>query len=368
MKQIYKISVLHVVLLSMTVIGLKNHVSIIPPLIDTVKRDAWMSVLLSAAIIFPWLFLLVYLQKASQRKSMRNWLEEGIGKTGTNVLLTIIAFYLILMAAFTMVETIQWVNTMFLPRSSFLLLLIIFIILCILLAMTNIQTIVILNVFVLFFVVVFGFFVAFVNIQVKDYELLRPFLEHGFHPVVKGFVFPASGLTELLMFLFIQDQIKKPIKWFHFVIMLIILVGLTMGPLIGAITEFGPTEAAKLLYPAYEEWGLVSIGRFIEHMDFFSIYQWLTGTFIRVGFILYVVSQLLVRRRKKSVWILISPLFFFCCILLSRLDDSQFVEFKGGAFLISTFLFFFILSFVFLFISIFTRKKKTKASHMGEEL
>lgn len=368
MKQMYKISVLHVVLLSMTVIGLKNHVSIIPPLIDTAKRDSWMSVLLSAAIIFPWLFLVVYLQKASQQKSMRDWLNTGIGKTGTNVLLAIIAFYLVIMAAFTMVETLQWVNTMFLPRSSFLLLLIIFTLLCILLAMTNLQTIVILNVFVLFFVVVFGFFVAFVNFQVKDYELLKPFLEHGFQPVVKGFVFPASGLTELLMFLFIQDHLKKPIKWFHFAIMLMILVGLTMGPLVGAITEFGPTEAAKLLYPAYEEWGLVSLGRFIEHMDFFSIYQWLTGTFIRVGFILYVVSELLTQKRKRPVWLLVIPFFFGFCWLLSRLDDKQFIEFKGNHFLISTFLFFFILSFVFFFISILTRKKQTKVPAMGEEM
>ena len=50
--------------------------------------------------------------------------------------------------------------------------------------------------------------------------------------------------------------------------MLAILVGLTLGPLIGAITEFGPNEATKQRYPAYEEWGLVTIGRYIEHLDF----------------------------------------------------------------------------------------------------
>ncbi len=74
------------------------------------------------------------------------------------------------------------------------------------------------------------------------------------------------------MLLFLQHQIKGRIRWYHFTIILIILMGLTMGPLIGAITEFGPSEAAKQRYPAYEEWGLVTIGRYIEHLDFFSLF------------------------------------------------------------------------------------------------
>ena len=81
-------------------------------------------------------------------------------------------------------------------------------------------------------------------------------------------IFPASGFIELLMLLFLQHQFKERIRWYHFAIMLAILVGLTLGPLIGAITEFGPNEAAKQRYPAYEEWGLVTIGRYIEHLDF----------------------------------------------------------------------------------------------------
>ncbi len=62
------------------------------------------------------------------------------------------------MTAFTMVETLQWINTTFLPQTPVILLLFIYTILCILLVTTSIQTIVILNVFVLFGVVVLGFF------------------------------------------------------------------------------------------------------------------------------------------------------------------------------------------------------------------
>ena len=98
-------------------------------------------------------------------------------------------------------------------------------------------------------------------LQVKDYDLLRPFLEHGLQPALTSAVFPASGFVELLLFLFIQHKVKDRFRWYHFAIMLLILMGLTIGPTMGAITEFGPIEAAKQRYPAYEEWGLGSIGR-----------------------------------------------------------------------------------------------------------
>ena len=164
-------------------------------------------------------------------------------------------------------------------------------------------------------------FSAFDNIPVKDYELLRPFFEHGVSPVIFGAIFPASGFVELFLLIFLHHRLKGPLKFKHFAIMLVLLVGLTLGPLIGAITEFGPTEAAKQRYPAYEEWGLATIGRFIEHLDFFSFYQWLTGAFIRISIILYIVVQLLqLTGKKKDIWRYVAPPFFFFSLSLSLIE------------------------------------------------
>ena len=91
-------------------------------------------------------------------------------------------------------ETLQFVTNTFLPETPFIFLLIIFVILCVMLASTGIQTIVMVNVIVLFGVVGFGFFAAFTNFQVKDHNLLRPFFEDGFQPVIKGMIYPASGI------------------------------------------------------------------------------------------------------------------------------------------------------------------------------
>ncbi|QDQ03266.1 GerAB/ArcD/ProY family transporter [Lysinibacillus fusiformis] len=360
MKNVGSISILHVIFLSMTVIGLKNHVTILPPLLDVVGRDGWLSVILAALIIFFWLFLLVYIQKKTKQEPLKDWLEQKIGKIGSKVIIYILVGYLVILTAFSMVETLQWVNTTFLPQTPVIILLFIYTILCILLVTTSLQTIVILNVFVLFGVVVLGFFVAFTNMQVKDYTLLRPFFEHGFKPIMNGLIFPASGFVELIMLLFLQHQIKERIRWYHFSIMLFILMGLTIGPLIGAITEFGPSEAAKQRYPAFEEWGLVTIGRYIEHLDFFSIYQWLTGTFIRVGFILYIVADLLnMTGDPKRIWKMLAPPFFFLCLPLMMLNENIFLKVKGNYILTSTFIFFLLLS-IFLVIVAFISDKSSK--------
>ncbi|KPN89702.1 endospore germination permease [Lysinibacillus sp. ZYM-1] len=369
MKGVGSISILHVIFLSMTVIGLKNHVTIIPPLLDAAKRDGWLSVLFAGGIIFFWLFLLVYIQKKSKQEPIRDWLHEKMGKIGSSIVIYIIAIFLMIIAAFTMVETLQWVNSTFLPQTPVLILLFIYTILCILLVTTSLQTIVIVNVFVLFGVVILGFFVAFTNLQVKDYNLLRPFFEHGFQPIIHGMIFPASGFIELLLLLFLQHQFKERLRWYHFAIMLAILIGLTLGPLIGAITEFGPSEASKQRYPAYEEWGLVTIGRYIEHLDFFSIYQWLTGTFVRVSFLLYIVADLLkMTGDPKRIWQMLAPPFFFICLPLIMLNESLFLKVKGHYILTASFVFLLALSIFFIVVAFLSDKSSKKGKTEKQDM
>ncbi|WP_336825240.1 endospore germination permease [Sporosarcina sp. USHLN248] len=362
MQKVGSISILHVILLSMTVIGLKNHVTIIPSLLKSAGRDGWISVFLAALVMIPWLFLIVYIHRSSKQLSITNWLNTEIGNVPTVIFRYVTAFFLLLMAVFTMGETLHWIKATFLPDSPLVLMILIYSILCIFLASTNLQTIVMVNVVVLFWVVILGFFVAFTNIQVKNYALLIPFFEHGLEPVFVSMVFPASGFIELLLFLFIQQNVKGKFHWYHYAIMLFILHSLTMGPLVGAITEFGPHEAMKQRYPAYEEWGLVSIGRFIEHLDFLSIYQWLTGTFVRVAFILYIVTDLLqMKGNRKRIWKILGPAFFFLSSALFLIDDQMFLKIKGDYFLIVTF-FFMVLLTCFLLIIAFIKKEQHENS------
>lgn len=314
----------------MTVIGLKNHVTIIPAILNDAGRDGWISVLSATLILLPWIALLLYIHKKTSMEPMKVWLRQKIGKVGYSIFRFLLVIFLLVQASFTTSEMLQWIKYTFLTDTPSVALLIFFTILIIMLITTSIQTMVMVNVFVLMGVVSLGFFVAFTNIQVKDYTLLRPFLEHGFEPVLKAVMYPASGLVELMLFLFLQHKIKDRIRFRHYLIIFFILTGLTLGPLIGAITEFGPAEANEQRFPAYEEWGLAQIGRYIEHLDFFSIYQWITGAFIRVGFMLYIIVDLFnLNGKKKMVWTYIAPALFFSSLALLQINGSAFDEIKG---------------------------------------
>ncbi|MFF5994473.1 endospore germination permease [Lysinibacillus sp. KU-BSD001] len=355
MNKSVKFSMLHVIFLCMTVIGLKNHVTILPPILEQAKRDGWMSVLIAAGILIPWLLLLAIITKRLENESFMSLLEKK-SKSIAVFVKWLISLLVLVLGAFTMVEMLQWINTTFLPTTPMLILFGVYFILCITLATRGLQTMVILNVVVLFGVIIFGFLVAFVNIKVKDYSLLQPMLEHGMGPVLLAVVFPAAGFTELLLLIFIQHHVKSQIKYKHFVLMLLILVGLTMGPLIGAIVEFGPEEASKQRYPAYEEWGLASIGQFISHMDFLSVYQWMTGAFIRIGFYLYIVTELWgVQKETKKVWYYIAPPFGIICLMLMLVDEQTFLNINNYHILISTCILLLLLGFIF---ALLTGRKK----------
>lgn len=351
---------LHVILLTMTAIGLKNHVTAIPPILYLTGRDGWISVLLATFVMVPWLFLLVYTHKKTNQVDITLLLKEKFGNVLYYIIIILFGLYLIYGAAFSMRETIQWIHSTFLMETPILLMLIIFVFLCVLLASAGLETIIIANVFILFFVIAFGIFAAIVNIQVKDYYLILPIFEHSFNSIVKGMIYPASGIIELTLLIFIQHHFKAQLKFRHYIIMITLLLWLTLGPLMGAIIEFGPVEAAKQHFPAYEEWGLVTIGRFIEHLDFLSIYQWLGGAFIRIGFILYICLQIFnVRNKPKWIWGLITPIFLIISILLIRIEDQEYFILKRSIFLPSTFYILLGLS-IFLFIFAFFTSENSR--------
>ncbi|MET1177668.1 endospore germination permease [Peribacillus simplex] len=325
MKNSGKISTVQLSLIMMTAVGLKNHVTILPHLLRAAKRDAWISVLLALGLILIWCFLLFYIHKATGQTNIFVWVEKNIGKVTGRILSFTLSLFFAFLAAVSLKEMVVWTKISYLPITPSIFEIILFTGLCFFLASTNIQTIAIVNTFVLTAVIAFGFFVAITNIQFKDYSLLKPMLENGWSPVFAGIIYPLSGLIELIVILFMQQKVHGKLRFKVFAINTIILTWLILGPLIGSIVEFGPVEAARQKYPAFEQWGLVTLGRFIEHLDFLSIYQWLTGAFIRVSFFLFLSLEVLSIKKKRnkiillltySMFLIISNSFNFSDIIL----------------------------------------------------
>lgn len=365
MKKYDAISIVQASLLVMTAIGLKNHVTVIPHLLSASNRDAWISVIIALATLILWSILLVYLHKSTQPDNIFDWIEKQIGKKTKWLFSIPTSLVFLLLTAETIKEMIAWTKVTYLPITPPFVTISLFVFLCTFLVLTSLQTMSTVNTFVLAFVLVFGFFVAFANIQFKDFSLLRPVMEHGLSPVFKGMIFPLSGQIEVISLLFLQHKIYDKLTFKAFVINLILLTWLTIGPLIGAIIEFGPIEAARTRFPAYDEWGLVTIGRFIEHVDFLSIYQWVTGAYIRIAFLLFLsIEVLALKDKRKKIGILLLYSLIVISINLFPISDITVHHYIKTYFMPINFYFFLGLSILLSLIVFFKNRTKRRHSYV----
>jgi spore germination protein (amino acid permease) len=316
---------MQLVLLIVTVTGFNNHVLIISPLIQTAGRDAWLAVIVALIFILLWCLLLFYIHRKVNGEHIFKWLRGYAGSWVSNFLVFIIILYFTIMAAVSLKETITFINITFLPTTPIFFLTLLFGFLCWYLADTSLRTISIINVCLLFFIIVFEIFLAIGNFQFKNFSLLLPFLEHGYKPVMKSVIFQASGMVELVLFIFLQHKTEAPIRFRHLAVTAILLTGLMLEPLIGAIVEFGPTEASKQRFPPYEEWGILSLGNFVEHVDLIAVYQWLSGTFIRISLFVYV-SKEIIPFNKSQRWFLFSIIAAIVTMALVPISDFQYSE------------------------------------------
>ncbi|UQZ83245.1 Spore germination protein A2 [Paenibacillus konkukensis] len=278
--------------------GLMDHVIVMPFLLGISGRSGWITVVLVGVLLTCWLPLLTYVIKKTKMQPLFLWMRQRYGPVISALFQIPMAVYLFALGTTTLVDTVVWVKSMFLPETPVWFIAFSFMGVCVWATYSGIRTIARCGVFLLPLVVVFGMFVSVANIPRKHYDHLLPLLENGMGPVFEGMFIVGGGLIEVVMVLLMQHHLKAQPKFSHMLLTLWVLVGLTSGPLVGAIAEFGPAEAAHLRYPAYEEWRLVRIGHYVEHVDFLSIFQWLSGGFIRISLALFLLKDML---RSRSL-------------------------------------------------------------------
>ncbi len=365
LKKYDAISIVQISLLITTAVGIKNHVTVIPHLLAAAKRDAWLSILFALVLVLLWGFLLIYIHKTAQPENVFDWIGMHFGKATKWIFAIPTSLVFVFLTAETIKEMVAWTKVTYLPITPPVLTVSLFVLLCVFLALTSLQTMAIVNTLVLSIILLFGYFVAFSNIPQKDFSLLLPFLENGLEPVYNGMIYPLSGHIEVIALLFLQHKIHNKVKYKAVVINLILLSYLTAGPLIGAIVEFGPDEASRIRFPAYEEWRLVSIGRFIEHVDFLSIYQWITGAFIRVTFLLYLSIEVLgIKKQRSKRHILIFYALVVIVINVIPISDITVHNVIRDYAMPLNFWYFFVLSFLLSLFAFVKNRTKRRDSYV----
>lgn len=301
MRSSRKISPLMMYMTLLLSIGISNHVLLIPVLLETAKRDAWIGVVAALAPTIVWVGALRVIVGTIGNCPIGEWVGRHYGKTIRFALNALAIVYFSAFAVMSLADTVYWTNTTYLPKTPKAVIASVFILVCFLAARAGMRAIAIASGLLLPVVVLLGYLVATANLQYKDYSLLTPVFTQGYVPALKAMAYTSGGVFEIVLVLFMHHHLSSSVKLRGLLVMAFLLVGLTVGPVMGAITLFGPFEAAELRYPAFEQWRMVTLGKFVSHLDFFSIYQWLAGSFAHISLMLFLIPDVLgVRRERRN--------------------------------------------------------------------
>ncbi|WP_165279963.1 GerAB/ArcD/ProY family transporter [Paenibacillus protaetiae] len=287
-----KFGILSFYMIMLLSVGLANHVIVLPLLLDAAKRDAWLSVPIAMVIMMIWSVLLFYkVTRSMAGIRIDVWLKQRIPSGLAYGMVWLLLGIQLFIAYTTLVETAEWTASTYLPDTPVIVVSVVMVALCGFAAWNGIQAIAYTACILLPIVFVLGDFVMSVNMPQKDYLFLLPIMEHGYWPVIRGTAYSVSSFAEIYSLLLIQQHLSKPIRRWQLLLLSFFLAILTFGPTTGTIAEFGPVEADKLRFPAFSQWRLVVIGKYLEHVDFFAVFQWMSGALIRISIPLYLLSE-----------------------------------------------------------------------------
>ncbi|MCM3745782.1 endospore germination permease [Paenibacillus pasadenensis] len=303
--------------------GLTSHVLTNPMLLDASGRDAWIAALTAGGLFVGWSVMIVAIMRRSGQLPWREWLAKRTHPVLSWILVAPVLLLLFITSLETVTQTVSWHVTNYLPASSTIQLAILLLVICLVLVWWGLRVLAVAAGVLLPIVAGLGIFVGTTNAPIKDMSLLLPILEHGWGPVVQGMIYAGAAYSELIIIILLQHRIKGTIKAWHAMIFAAFIVAITCGPLIGGITEFGPEEATNQMTSPYEQWRLLMIGQYIEHLDFFSIFQWLAGAAVRASLPILILADVLPFRTLKQRQ-LFMLFMLVCCGFASLLPLNEY--------------------------------------------
>ncbi|UKS25145.1 endospore germination permease [Paenibacillus sp. HWE-109] len=323
-----KITALQLYFVLILSISITNHVLLIPVLLHYGKRDSWLGASLAMIPTLIWIILLYVVIKRSKQQNMMVWMKQRYGKVVVFLLKVVVIVIAVAHASVTLRDMVTWTNISYLPRTPPIMIGLAFLIFCFFAAREGMRAVAITSGILLPGVVLLGFFVMGANFQYKDYRLIMPLFTHGYAPTIKTMLLTCGSSFELISIVFLQHHAETRIRLRALLILGIIIVGLTVGPLMGAIAIFGPFEAADLRYPAFEQWRMVTLGKYISHLDFLSIFQWISGACIRMCMLMFLsVDVMGIPKKSTRTWVLLGLSLFFIVVCILPFTDNEMVMF-----------------------------------------
>ncbi|MBM7566403.1 GerAB/ArcD/ProY family transporter [Paenibacillus sacheonensis] len=363
-----KITSLQAFLLLTITSAVTNQTTLIPLILKVAGRDSWISVIMAIVPGIILLLMLQFIMNVSMKESIISWVKRHFGSFAGWMIALPFMIYLLTDGLITLKDTTNWVDTTFLQETPRFVIAASLTLLCYMTAQAGFWSITLCAGVLLPFFVLLEIFLLLVNIQYKNYQYVMPVLENGYTPVLHGTLFSAHTVIEVVILLLIQHHIKTKVRSSFVLLLIVVQIGLVLGTLLDILTNFSPGEVALQRYPTFEQWGLVTLGKNVAHLDFLSIYEWLSGAFIRLSLCMYIIIELFQfksRKAKKSALLVLTGLMLITPLF--PISDPLFVWFLREKFYPFTLMYVFaVLCLLVMFAVIVRLRKRGGHSHAAE--
>lgn len=320
-----------VFLLSM-ILPVTGHMLLLPSMFSLSSNDAWISILLTFPLSLVYIWIIYRLHSLSPDKTFVKMIEMAYGKYLGKLISILILGYFVYMLVISLYALFDFIQVIFLPETSNLVLAVLFYLGVLYGVKTGIESVTRVSESLFIFIIFTGVLIGLVTIPDKNYELLLPIFENGFKPVLQGMWITIALYGEMVILLMLtlrkeSDQ-SRSLFFTSFIFSILILI-MFLGTTVSSLTIFGEEMAKTLEYPAQNIVRMVSFG-FIERFDIYGIFVMVTGSLIRMA----TLQIIFVRGLKQ--WLNISQTWWLhgftalSILLLTYIgvkNHQQFVDF-----------------------------------------
>ncbi|GEO26106.1 germination protein [Alicyclobacillus acidoterrestris] len=163
--------------------------------------------------------------------------------------------------------------------------------------------------------------VKVLNFSSLDIHLVRPiYWDSGWRQILLGSLATMSFVGESVIMLVLVPFVSQPNRCMSYAMWgQTVSFVLVTGSVFLVTSIFGPNLAGRLLYPAFEMAGFISIADFLQNVESVVVVIWIFGYFIEVSVFLFVTCYSLgqwfhVKDWRKTIWPVAVILFILAVI------------------------------------------------------
>lgn len=258
-------------------------------------KDIWLAYLLGLSITI--LLMLIYGRMANYipGKDFYEILESLMGRPLTVIVLVVMSVYFFQLYSYVLRQFGGFVNSVGIPEAPQIVPVICMGVLTVLAMLSGIEVLGRWTEYFLIPIAGFILFTVFMLGKYMDLNHLRPVLENGFVPVIKG----AWGLLslpfgEVVIFLFVLPPFKKKRDSYKVLILgQLIASGLIILPTMADVLVLGVDMVTRLYYPTYSTLAIIRIGEFIQRLDVVAASIFTVAIFFKVTILLLAIIKCL---------------------------------------------------------------------------